>query len=131
MQSRRLPTAPAITNEMVTNVTLGAVKDVLVDLRKESPTYKKWIMIDLTEENHYGLFVPKGCAHGFKVISDVAIMVYMCAGRYDPASDGGIRWDDPDIAINWEINGQNIIISEKDKNLLPFREFEKKGFLYE
>ena len=114
------------------HVSFGAILDVVVDLRKDSPTYKKWISALLNDDNHLGLYVPKGCAHGFKVLSDYAVMTYMCEGAYDAASDSGIRWDDPDINVDWQIApDDDVIISDRDRALMSLCDFEKIGFTFD
>jgi len=95
----------------------GEIFDVAVDLRKKSPTYLKWRGVVLSEKNCYLLFIPKGFAHGFKVLSDFADVYYKCDNEYFPEYDGGIRYDDPDININWGIDSP--VVSEKDLKL-PF-----------
>lgn len=99
-------------------VIKGEVYDVAVDLRSDSPTYKKWIGVTLSEDNKKQLFIPKGFAHGFLVLSDIAEFVYKCTDFYNPDDEGGIKWDDPDIGIDWPIGDigiENLIFSEKDQ----------------
>ena len=88
---------------------------MVVDIRKGSPTYGKYEVCELTEENHRQFFVPKGMAHGFAVLSDEAIFQYKCDDFYHPEAEGAIAWDDPDIAIEWLIPTEDVILSEKDK----------------
>lgn len=95
----------------------GAILDVAVDLRKSSPTYKQWISVELNSENRNELFIPKGFAHGFLTLSDDVEIMYKCDEFYSPEHDGGIRFDDPDIGVDWGI--ADPILSEKDKNA-PF-----------
>ncbi len=100
-------------------VIKGSVFDVAVDLRKNSKTYGKWVGETLTEENKKQLFIPEGFAHGFVVLSDVAEFVYKCTDFYNPDDEGGILYNDPDIAIDWpidEIGEENLLLSEKDLN---------------
>ena len=98
-------------------VLSGEVFDVGVDLRKNSPTYGKWYGEILSSENKKQLYIPEGFAHGFVVLSNTATFAYKCTNFYDPNSEGGIAWDDPDIAIDWHIsNDMKIILSDKDKN---------------
>jgi len=101
----------------LTTCTSGAVLDVAVDLRKNSPTYKKWVSVELTEKNKKQLFVPRGFAHGFITLTDNTEFQYKLDNFYDIKSDRNIRFDDPEIGINWG-NG-NPILSEKDRNA-PF-----------
>jgi len=107
---------PPYTQSKLVRVVKGKVLDVVVDIRKGSPTYGKYEMCDLTEENHRQFFVPKGMAHGFAVLSDEAIFQYKCDDFYHPESEGAIAWNDPDIAIKWPIPATNVILSEKDKH---------------
>ena len=98
-------------------VLSGEVFDVGVDLRKNSHTYGKWHGEILSCENKKQLYIPEGFAHGFVVLSDMATFAYKCTSFYDPSSEGGIAWDDPDIAIDWHISDDmKIILSDKDKN---------------
>ena len=95
-------------------VLKGEVFDVAVDLRKNSATYGKWIGVLLSEENHRQLMIPRGFAHGFVVVSDMAEFAYKCDEKYHPEDEGGLLWNDPDIGIEWPEVGE-IILSEKDK----------------
>ncbi len=105
-------------------VTKGRVLDVAVDLRKGSPTFGKHVAVELSDENHYQLFIPRGFAHGFSVLSDTAVFQYKCDNYYCPESEGAIAWDDPELMIDWQIPTDKVILSEKDKkhptiNLAP------------
>jgi dTDP-4-dehydrorhamnose 3,5-epimerase len=91
----------------------GAVFDAVVDLRRSSPTFKKSFSITLSDENHLQLYIPAGLAHGFCVVSDVADFVYRCGSYYDPATERGIAWDDPELAIPWP--AERPILSERDR----------------
>ncbi len=93
-------------------VLQGEVFDVAVDIRKGSPTFGKWIGATLSADNHRQFFVPAGFAHGFCVLSDMAMFHYKCSAYYAPASEGGIAWNDPDIGITWPI--QTPVLSAKD-----------------
>ncbi|ADK83320.1 dTDP-4-dehydrorhamnose 3,5-epimerase [Sediminispirochaeta smaragdinae] len=95
----------------------GVVWDVAVDLRVGSPTYKQWYGLELSAENRLMFFLPPGFAHGFAVLSDTAESVYKVTAEYAPESDGGIRWNDPDIGIKWPISEDEVLISEKDRGL--------------
>lgn len=103
----------------------GHVWDVVVDLRKDSPTFKKWLAFDLVGEMHNEILVPAGCAHGYLVLED-SIVSYKCGEKFYGEFDDGIMWNDPDIGVNWpleEIGGEeNLIIAEKDKNLQSFKQ---------
>ncbi len=95
-------------------VLKGEVFDVAVDLRKDSPTYGKWVGTLLSGENHKQLMIPRGFAHGFMVVSDHAEFAYKCDDFYHPEDEGGIMYNDPDIAIDWPDVGE-LILSEKDQ----------------
>jgi dTDP-4-dehydrorhamnose 3,5-epimerase len=95
-------------------VVVGSVLDVAVDLRPGSPTYGKHVAVELTAENHRQFFIPRGFAHGFSVLSETAVFQYKCDNLYCPSSEGGIIWNDPDIAIDWRIPVSDVIVSEKD-----------------
>ena len=94
-------------------VTLGAVLDVAVDIRRGSPTFGRWVATELSAENKQALYVPPGFAHGFCVTSDVAEFVYKCTSFYDPACEHGILWSDPDLAIPWPVDAP--IVSDRDR----------------
>jgi dTDP-4-dehydrorhamnose 3,5-epimerase len=96
-------------------VVKGRVLDIAVDIRKGSPTFGKQIAAELSEENRLQFFVPRGFAHGFVVLSDEAIFQYKCDNYYAPQSEGGIMWNDPALNIDWQIQLEDIILSEKDK----------------
>ena len=95
----------------------GAVIDVAVDLRPNSLTYKQWIMVELSEENKRQLLIPRGFGHGFVTLTDYVEFLYKADNYYAPEADGGIRWNDPELSIEWGV--QNPILSEKDANA-PF-----------
>ena len=95
------------------SVVLGAIWDVAVDVRAGSPTYGKWVASELSDENHAMLWIPKGFAHGFTVLSDTAHFLYKCTNIYHPASERSCRWDDPDLAIKWPVVGEPCL-SPKD-----------------
>lgn len=104
-------------------VIKGEVFDVAVDLRKDSETYGKWVGVTLSEDNKKQLFIPKGFAHGFVVLSDIAEFVYKCTDFYNPDDEGGIQWNDPEIGIDWPIDGiDNLILSEKDQHWKPLKD---------
>ena len=107
------------------NVLKGKVWDVIVDLRQNSNTYKKWLGVDLSSENHKGIFIPRGFAHGFVSLEDDTVMLYQCDGKYDKKSDGGIILDDKDINIEWPIALEKMIRSKRDMELPNFKEYEK------
>lgn len=95
-------------------VVRGRVYDVAVDVRKGSPTFGKWVGVELSEENHRQLFIPKGFAHGFSVLSETAVFQYKCDAFYAPSEEGAIAWDDPDLGIDWQIPSDKILLSLKD-----------------
>ena len=97
-------------------VVKGRVLDVTVDIRKGSPTFGKYVAVELSEDNHRQLFIPRGFAHGFVVLSKEAIFQYKCDNLYAPASEGAIAWNDPQIGIDWGIPVEDVILSEKDKH---------------
>lgn len=105
----------------IVRVVSGTIMDVVVDLRPKSKTFGKWKSFILSSDNHLSLFIPAGFAHGFKVISETAIMSYKCIGRYDKQSDSGIKWNDETLKIDWGID--NAIVSERDSNLPSFEEY--------
>jgi len=108
-------------------VLFGKVLDVAVDIRFGSPTFGKYFASELSEENHIQLWIPKGFAHGFSVLSDVAIFSYKCTSPYKKDSERAIQYNDPDLNINWMVS--NPIISEKDSLSKSFKEIEK-DFIY-
>lgn len=99
-------------------VLYGKVYDVAVDLRKNSPTFGKWFGVELSSENKFQLLIPRGFAHGFSVLSPVAVFSYKCDNYYDKESEKGIIFNDSYLNIDWKLNNKNIILSDKDK-LLP------------
>lgn len=97
-------------------VVQGRVLDVAVDIRKGSPTFGKYVAVELSAENHRQLFVPRGFAHGFAVLSNEAVFQYKCDNLYAPQAEGAIAWNDPQIGIDWQIDAADVILSEKDKH---------------
>ena len=95
-------------------VIKGRVVDVAVDIRRGSPTFGKHVMVELSEDNKRQFFIPRGFAHGFLVLSDEAIFTYKVDNSYAPQQDAGIRWNDPDLGIEWPIDPKEVITSEKD-----------------
>lgn len=96
-------------------VVRGSVQDVAVDIREGSPTFGKYISVELSAENHRMLYIPRGFAHGFAVLEDDTLFQYKCDNYYDPASEGSIRWNDPTIGVEWMLAPDEIILSEKDR----------------
>lgn len=105
-------------------VVSGAVLDVAVDIRPGSPTFGKYVSVELTAENHRQFFIPKGFAHGFAVLSPEAVFQYKCDEFYCPEAEGAIAWDDPDLAIDWRIPAEDVVLSEKDKKHPRLKEAE-------
>jgi len=95
-------------------VLSGEVYDVAVDLRKDSKTYGKYFGVILSDENKKQFYIPEGFAHGFAVLSDEAVFAYKCTDFYHPNDEGGLKYDDPDIGIDWPIEGLKLIMSDKD-----------------
>lgn len=97
------------------HVARGRILDIALDIRKDSPTYGRHVAIELSDQNHRQLYISKGFAHGFSVLSDEAVFQYKCDNYYAPQSEGGILWNDPAIGIDWQIPISDIVLSEKDK----------------
>lgn len=113
--------APPHAQGKLVRVVKGAVYDVIVDIRKSSPTYGEHFGIELNEENFTMLWVPPGFAHGFSTLRDETIFNYKCTDMYNKASEGGILWDDADLNIDWKLD--NPILSDKDKQNTRFANF--------
>lgn len=105
-------------------VVIGKVLDVAVDLRKDSPTFGKWYGIELDSENKNQLFIPKGFAHGFSVLSDITVIQYKCDNIYNPEYERGISLNDPELDIDWRLGNLKPVISEKDLRHPNFRDAE-------
>ena len=106
---------PPYTQAKLVRVVRGKVLDVAVDIRKGSPTFGRHVAMELSEDNKYQLFIPKGFAHGFAVLSEEAVFQYKCDAYYAPQHEGAIRYDDPSLGIDWRLPFEDIILSEKDK----------------
>ena len=106
---------PPHAQSKLVRVVKGRVLDVAVDIRKGSPTFGKYVAVELSEDNHRQFFVPRGFAHGFVVLSEEAVFQYKCDNYYAPQSEGAVAWDDPDLAIDWKVPSDKVILSEKDK----------------
>jgi dTDP-4-dehydrorhamnose 3,5-epimerase len=113
--------APPHAQGKLVRVITGAVLDVIVDIRKKSPTYGKAFSIELNSDNQLMLWVPVGFAHGFSTLLDHTIFQYKCTGYYNKPSEGGILWNDEDLAINWQVSSP--ILSDKDKLHPSFKHF--------
>lgn len=114
---------PPFAQGKLVRVMKGRVLDVAVDLRKGSPTYGKWESIELSDSNKFMYWIPEGLAHGFLTLEEGTVFFYKCTNLYNKASEGSIRWNDPDLAIDWKLSGEPIL-SEKDKIAPFFRDFE-------
>lgn len=99
----------------------GKILDVAVDLRKESETYGQWVALELSAENKKQLYIPRGFAHGFSVLSETATVLYKCDNFYHKESEAGIMYNDPDLNIDWQIPKESMIISDKDMRLSSFK----------
>lgn len=115
---------PPYTQSKLVRCVKGAVLDVAVDIRKGSPTYGKHVAVELTEDNHRQFFIPKGFAHGFAVLSDVAVFQYKCDEFYHPEADGGISILDDSLGIDWHLDPREAILSEKDTRHPLLKDFE-------
>ena len=115
---------PPMAQAKLVRVIQGEVLDVAVDLRKNSPTYGKVFSILLSETNKKQLFIPRGFAHGFAVISETAIFAYKVDNWYSPENEGGIIWNDEKLQIDWRLNHNDILLSDKDTGLQTFVDFE-------
>ena len=120
---------PPFTQAKLVRCVRGAVLDVAVDLRKGSPTYGRHVAVELTEENHLQLFIPKGFAHGFAVLSDAAVFQYKCDEFYHPEADGGISILDSSLGIEWRIPVEHAVLSEKDTRHPLLKDFDSP-FVY-
>lgn len=115
---------PPFSQSKLVRCVRGAVLDVVVDIRRGSPTYGRHIAVELTGENRRQLFVPRGFAHGFAVLSDEAVFQYKCDNYYHPESEGGISIADHSLGIDWRIDPAEAILSEKDLRNPMFSDFE-------
>lgn len=104
----------ACSQAKLVRVIKGRVVDVAVDIRRSSPTFGKHVMVELSEENKRQFFIPRGFAHGFLVLSEEAVFMYKVDNAYAPQQDAGIRWDDPQLGIEWPIDAKDVQTSEKD-----------------
>jgi dTDP-4-dehydrorhamnose 3,5-epimerase len=98
-------------------VVRGSVFDVAVDIRRDSPTFGKWVGVELSEDNHRQLWIPPGLAHGFLVTSESADLLYKTTNFYTPAAERGLRWDDPFVGITWPLDGLALNVAERDRQL--------------
>lgn len=103
-------------------VARGRVLDVAVDIRPGSPTFGRFVKVELSAENKRMFYIPRGFAHGFLVLEDDTVFQYKCDNYYAPASEGSFRWDDPEVGIDWGVDPASVILSEKDSKAPSFRE---------
>lgn len=115
---------PPYAQSKLVRCVRGAVLDVAVDIRKESPTYGQHVAVELTEDNHRQIFIPKGFAHGFAVLSDIAVFQYKCDEFYHPEADGGISILDNSLGIDWRIPTDKALLSEKDTKHVCLKDFD-------
>lgn len=114
---------PPYAQSKLVRVIRGAVLDVAVDIRLGSSTYGQHVSVELTEDNHRQFFIPKGFAHGFVVLTQQVVFQYKCDNYYAPLNEGALSWDDPDLAIDWKVPADKVILSEKDKKHQTFKGF--------
>ncbi len=112
-------------------VIQGKVLDVAVDIRSGSPTFGQHVAVELTGENHRQLFIPRGFAHGFSVLSETAVFSYKCDNYYAPESEGAIAWNDPDLGIDWRVPAADVIVSAKDAGHARLKDCGKLFDYYE
>ena len=115
---------PPHAQSKLVRVAKGRVLDVAVDIRKSSPTFGKYVAVELSDENHRQIFIPHGFAHGYSVLSEEAVVEYKCDNYYVPESEGAIAWDDAALAIDWQIPADKVLLSAKDKNHSSLAECE-------
>lgn len=115
---------PPFAQSKLVRVISGRVLDIAVDIREGSPTYGQHMAVELSGENHRQFFIPRGFAHGFSVLSETALFQYKCDNFYAPQSEGAIAWDDPDLAIDWRIPADRILLSEKDRHHPMLKDME-------
>ena len=120
---------PPYAQAKLIRVIKGSVLDVAVDIRKGSPTFGKYVAVELSGENHEQLYIPRGFAHGFSVLSEEAILQYKCDNLYAPQAEGAIIWNDPDLGIDWKIDPEKVILSAKDMVHPQLKEFDSP-FVY-
>jgi len=112
------------SQDKLVRVLYGMVYDVAVDLRKDSETFGKWEGFCLSAENRQMIYIPKGFAHGFFVLQEGSVLHYLCGGRYDPDSEDGILWNDPNLGIAWPLEPKQMpVLSQRDQNFQTFAQF--------
>lgn len=117
--------APFAQSKLV-RVVSGRVLDVAVDVRPESATFGQYTAVELSEQNHLQMFIPRGFAHGFAVLSPEAVFQYKCDNFYHPEAEAAIAWNDPDIGIDWQLPAADILLSERDKHHPRLSELQKQ-----
>lgn len=115
---------PPFAQSKLVRVVRGKVLDVAVDIRRGSPTFGKYVSAELSDENKRQMFIPRGFAHGFVVLSDEAVFQYKCDNFYEPSAEGSLAWEDKDLNIDWKIGTDKLILSEKDKKSPSLKELE-------
>ena len=115
---------PPHAQAKLVRVVKGKVLDIAVDIRKGSPTFGKHVSVELSGENKRQLFIPRGFAHGFAVMSDEVVFQYKCDDYYAPHTEGGILWNDPALGIDWKLPAEDLILSEKDKKNILLKELK-------
>jgi dTDP-4-dehydrorhamnose 3,5-epimerase len=116
-------TPPAAQDKLV-RVPKGRILDVVVDLRRGSPTYGKWVSAEISADNWRWILAPIGFGHGFVTLEPNTEVIYMVSAHYSKANDAAIRWDDPDLAIDWPIRPEDAVLSQKDRDAMAFADFE-------
>jgi dTDP-4-dehydrorhamnose 3,5-epimerase len=119
---------PPCAQSKLVRVVRGAILDIVVDIRRGSPTFGKYVAVELSAENHHQLFIPRGFAHGFKVVEGEAVVQYKCDSHYAPECEGTIRWDDPTLAIDWQMEPSEAVVSVRDR---AAKLFEECGTLFD
>ena len=115
---------PPHAQAKLVRVAKGRILDVAVDIRRSSPTFGKYVAVELSSDNHRQVFIPQGFAHGYSVMSEEAVVEYKCDNYYAPESEGAIAWDDASLAIDWQIPADKVVLSAKDKNHSTLAECE-------
>ena len=115
---------PPYAQSKLVRVLSGAVLDVAVDIRRGSPTFGQHVAVELSGENHRQLFIPRGFAHGFAVLTDDVVFQYKCDSFYAPQSEGALAWEDPDLGIDWRIPAGRVVLSETDRHHCRLKDAE-------
>lgn len=113
---------PPYAQSKLVRVISGSVLDVAVDIRRGSPTFGRHVAVELSGENHRQLFIPRGFAHGFSVLSDEVVFQYKCDNYYAPQSEGAVAWDDPGLGIEWGVPADRVVLSDKDRLNAPLKD---------